>query len=434
MDTSVSFAVPSRKVSWADESPPPPPTLTLYLNDHSLDFQTFSTKKRLGIRVFAESSVEPVTLREGGITLIFLGRLYYQDSPQGDFIAPDIKTIPKIYKKYGIEYLLKLLQGTFAFVLLDQSIDKEDSVLYVVTDVFGIIPLYFYDDMHGMYRISTSRKLNPLLNDLRSSHPSFMNPASYCSLSLSNKVNSTWKFENNLDKPSFHKYRILDGGGKIGQFPFSMIPEETDLVNTTLFTGVPNMPSYKTSIIQSLHYLLYCAVQKILLEFHQQQIICVGNLEDPEFLLIKGLLEKVLETTDFITIYIEDVNDTTLDYIKLRIQSMIGDSTSPVTIFMSSGLLLAEEKCRGTDVLCDGTNRNEMIMDYDARFMETLGSLVESWILPKLIEPLQDRNIQVEFPILEESWISFYISIFAKYRYPGYLLQRVRDAVYQHPS
>jgi Glutamine amidotransferase domain len=417
-----------RKISWADEQVTNKtlPLLNVTVNEYSVP-PFHKGKNHLGIKVSSESTIEPITIYHGEITLLFLGRLYYQD-PLGAFGAPEVRSIPELYKKYGIEYLLKTLQGTFSFLLLDQSLNHEESVMYIVTDVFGLIPMYFYKhEDSGVYQFSNNRFL---VDTVR---PVLMESAAYYRLTFSNKVNSIWNLDGGDISPKYYKYRILDGGGKLGQFPFSMIPEESDLVNTTHFiVGSPKVPSYKVYIIQTLHYLLYCAVQKLLLEFHQPEIICVGHADDPEFRLIQYLLEEVLvEGLEgasgaplFTSIYIQDYSEETINYIRLRINQ---ENRLPTTVFMSSGLLLSEERCReeAKQEARSGTLQESIIIDYDARFQKTLGTIVESCILPNIVEPLQSRNILVEFPLLEESWLNFYLSIFAKYRYSGYLLKRV---------
>ena len=58
------------------------------------------------------------------------------DSP--NITGSDCEIIIHLYKKYGIEYTLQLIDGVFAFILFDNT-KKE---LYVVRDTFGIRPLF----------------------------------------------------------------------------------------------------------------------------------------------------------------------------------------------------------------------------------------------------------------------------------------------------
>jgi hypothetical protein len=56
-------------------------------------------------------------------------------------------------------------------------------------------------------------------------------------------------------------------------------------------------------------------------------------------------------------------------------------------------------------------------MDYDANLFHILDKIVPQLLLPKVIEPLEKRGILVEFPFLEEQWLTFYLSILPRIRY-----------------
>lgn len=50
-------------------------------------------------------------------------------------------TIISLYKKYGMDHLLSVLDGAFAFVLYDYSINLMESRIFVVRSASGLIPL-----------------------------------------------------------------------------------------------------------------------------------------------------------------------------------------------------------------------------------------------------------------------------------------------------
>ena len=52
----------------------------------------------------------------------------------------DCEVIIHLYKKFGIEYTLQILDGVFAFTLLDLSNDKA----YIARDPYGVRPLFMY--------------------------------------------------------------------------------------------------------------------------------------------------------------------------------------------------------------------------------------------------------------------------------------------------
>jgi asparagine synthase (glutamine-hydrolysing) len=54
----------------------------------------------------------------------------------------DCEIIIHLYKKYGIEHTLQMLDGVFSFVLLDNSIDSDSFKLFVARDPYGVRPLF----------------------------------------------------------------------------------------------------------------------------------------------------------------------------------------------------------------------------------------------------------------------------------------------------
>ena len=94
---------------------------------------------RLAINGLNEKSNQPLII--DNITLICNGEIYnYKELFQKMNIEPttssDCEIIIHLYKRYGIEYTLQLLDGVFAFVLYD------DNTIYIARDPYGVRPLY----------------------------------------------------------------------------------------------------------------------------------------------------------------------------------------------------------------------------------------------------------------------------------------------------
>ena len=101
---------------------------------------------RLAINGLDDVSNQPITI--GEISLICNGEIYNYKSLYKDMnITPttnsDCEVIIHLYKKYGIDHTLQLLDGVFAFILLDYRISEPTSKMYVARDPYGIRPLYF---------------------------------------------------------------------------------------------------------------------------------------------------------------------------------------------------------------------------------------------------------------------------------------------------
>ena len=97
-----------------------------------------------------------------------------------------------LYKKYGIDYMLQVLDGVFSFILFDYYFENEISKIYIVRDICGIIPLYSFIDNNTIY--FTGKKIiseNKIL------------PSCYSLYELSNTVSAEWKISNIVNKPYF---------------------------------------------------------------------------------------------------------------------------------------------------------------------------------------------------------------------------------------
>jgi asparagine synthase (glutamine-hydrolysing) len=106
---------------------------------------------RLAINGLNSESNQP--LIKGDLILICNGEIYnYKElyalmkSADGSPVIPntqsDCEVILWLYERYGIEQTLQMLDGVFAFVLLDQRFQLGESTLYIARDPYGVRPLY----------------------------------------------------------------------------------------------------------------------------------------------------------------------------------------------------------------------------------------------------------------------------------------------------
>jgi asparagine synthase (glutamine-hydrolysing) len=112
-----------------------------YSELRQVDLNTSLGFHRLAIIGLDQLSSQPMQI--DNITLICNGEIYnykelYQDIDTDPITKSDCEIIIHLYKRYGIEYTLHLLDGVFAFILYDN--DKEK--LYVARDPYGVRPLY----------------------------------------------------------------------------------------------------------------------------------------------------------------------------------------------------------------------------------------------------------------------------------------------------
>lgn len=100
---------------------------------------------RLAINGLDKASDQPLTMK--GCTLICNGEIYnYKELFKAIDVEPetnsDCEIIIHLYKLYGIDHTLRLLDGVFAFVLHDNSDYSRDPLIHVARDPLGVRPLY----------------------------------------------------------------------------------------------------------------------------------------------------------------------------------------------------------------------------------------------------------------------------------------------------
>ena len=100
---------------------------------------------RLAINGLNNESNQPMEI--GDITLICNGEIYnYKELYSMMNVEPstdsDCEVIIHLYKKYGMDHTLQLLDGVFSFLLLDNKYDIIGNKLYVARDPYGVRPLY----------------------------------------------------------------------------------------------------------------------------------------------------------------------------------------------------------------------------------------------------------------------------------------------------
>jgi len=182
---------------------------------------------RLAINGLTPESDQPISI--GDIHLICNGEIYnYKELYELCGATPtthsDCEVIIHLYRKFGMEHTLRLLDGVFALVLLDQSVSVEFPLLYVARDPYGICPLYinqytennpimFSSELKMMYCEKTQQ-------NLRAQH---FPPGTFSEFYLTPGVSPTWKPKQSnvayfLPSITFMQYKGLDNESGDGYF------------------------------------------------------------------------------------------------------------------------------------------------------------------------------------------------------------------------
>ena len=103
---------------------------------------------RLAINGLNKKSNQPITINN--MSLICNGEIYnYKELYKQMGVTPetdsDCEVIIHLYSKYGMLQTLQLLDGVFAFALIDYRSYSENTVMYIARDPYGVRPLYYMD-------------------------------------------------------------------------------------------------------------------------------------------------------------------------------------------------------------------------------------------------------------------------------------------------
>ena len=158
---------------------------------------------RLAINGLNMESTQPIL--HNNIWLICNGEIYnYKKLYELMNVIPntqsDCEVIVWLYEKYGIEQCLQMLDGVFAFVLLDQRIQNAESRVYIARDPYGVRPLYIMEDSLGKHidnQIAFASEMKMLHGLSTTQKIRQFTPGTWSSYSLSMMVNAQWTLENN---------------------------------------------------------------------------------------------------------------------------------------------------------------------------------------------------------------------------------------------
>jgi asparagine synthase (glutamine-hydrolysing) len=194
---------------------------------------------RLAINGLHASANQP--LRLGDRILICNGEIYnYRElyALLGPTVVKqsesDCEIILHLYERYGMTETLALLDGEFAFVLLDQSAYVDQSVLYVARDPYGVRPLYHYAPKDSTEEGFASEM--KMLTDLsESSTIEHVIPGTVSTYQLSTGVHPTWSC---IDTRAYHLPRPVSVSPFVGHVDDAVLAQYCDQIHHALVCAV----------------------------------------------------------------------------------------------------------------------------------------------------------------------------------------------------
>lgn len=186
---------------------------------------------RLAINGLNAKSNQPIEI--SGVEVICNGQIYNHKQLKKEFqwnseTDSDCEAIIHVYIRFGIKGLLHLLDGVFAFVLLDKR-DIDNVKMFIARDPFGVRPLYrmeFLDsDFTLSYAFSSEVKmLTPIAEKYIVKNIDHFAPGTYEVFYLKNKI---WKSYNQ----SHYFYTLHSNCIKINEFDMVKKLVRDSLVN-----------------------------------------------------------------------------------------------------------------------------------------------------------------------------------------------------------
>lgn len=168
---------------------------------------------RLAINGLNTESNQPLVV--DNISLICNGEIYnYKELYEIMNISPstdsDCEVIIHLYKKYGIEQTLQMLDGVFAFVLIDNDINIQNSKIYIARDPYGVRPLYKLTPIFTSENQNKDIESQELYNDFTSNEEKIYAFASELKV-LNNFYNGKLLYSYKIDhfKPGTYSHFIM---------------------------------------------------------------------------------------------------------------------------------------------------------------------------------------------------------------------------------
>jgi len=418
----------------------------------------------LGNKIMMKTNIKPCLYKEGEITLLFDGillnyitlyHLFYETEYDKGAETNKLSLLIDIYIKCGIHYLLKVLDGSFTFVLLDQRVEYDESRLYVISDSMGLRPIYSVEIQSlntndnlfkTIYGINTENEY------IDSNVSNLLNPGKMYVFKRKNLAGKYWELKKNTNYFSL---------AKSGGFPYIHLRQDIahTLIHNYLYSAIEKRClvsshkhdlSPKDSLKQEKSNIIFCIVSNNDIESKLIAQMANGINANDEVVKIsidqlsdfsgsgKGVrdplrgsqplsTEGALSADLFPRIGFADSKETNVEdipfsetyhdentianFVYEKITEYLSKYThTPVNyhIFASSGMMNIEKMLQ--------KQYNLSSIKYDSDFRHALWTIGINDLIPNIIEPFKRKNLEVEFPFLDTEWLNFYMTISPQYR------------------
>tara|TARA_A100001011_G_scaffold382880_1_gene453359 strand:- start:44 stop:1645 length:1602 start_codon:yes stop_codon:yes gene_type:complete len=382
---------------------------------------------RLAINGLNDKSNQP--FYKNGVYLIGNGEIYnykqlykyLNKEPETD---SDCEIIIDLYNEFGIEYTSKLLDGVFAFALIDIT----NNMIVCCRDPLGVRPLFYYHDNNEFYLSSEMKQISDLTNENLIKQ---FNPGSYGILDNNNKLTVNKYFDllslrlpKELYTESMKSYTILCEMTK------DMLIEA---VRKRLLSDRPVACLLSGGLDSSLIASIVCSLSS-----KQIETFSIGLQGSPDLKYAKMVAEHLNTKHHEVIVTEEEFLNAIPDVIR-RIESY--DTT---TVRASVGnCLIGKYISENSDakVIFNGDGADELMGGY-LYFHKCDNALKFDNECRRLLENISyfdvlrsDRcisswGLEPRTPFLDKSFVTFYLSLPLELRFKKDVIEKkiVRDA------
>jgi len=370
---------------------------------------------------------EPIMFTNNDLILFIHGRVFnllqlYEDigSPE-NFANEDIwKVLLTIYKTYGIEYLLQVMQGEFVMVIVDQRVELDEAKIYAVSESMGIIPLYLsYQTLANkdrQYIISTA----PLDKDDVNDFSSYTYPGTYAQFSLQRMVHASWTFEPRMN---IHTYYSLS---HVNNYMRHIIYDLPNVLNDQFYLSIWDRFQYDTTTTH-----VYCLDADNVAKTSDENSVRYVDRRSVRLPTVANLPDFQSGGEEFR----RDVGSATegrnLVRPKVVLRNVVETSSSEYKILYKALKKICERKniilannipekfCQTTRVFMvfDGcitdmyndSNKTNLQIEYE--FRNHLKKTVQTTLISLYESFYQEHGIMLEFPWMNSEWLQLYLSL-----------------------
>ena len=376
---------------------------------------------RLAINGIDSKSNQPFDINN--IKLICNGEIYnFRELAKDNDITmttnSDCEIIIHLYKKFGIEYTLNLLDGVFAFILYDIKLDQ----IFIARDPYGVRPLFYFEENNT---IGFASEIKSLYNLCINKNNIFEFPVGSYNYIKNNKLSQFSKYtclpfrneiyntllDNKLFTEIYNKLNIavkkrvvgtterpigcLLSGGLDSSLIACLVNKELQLNNyknqekkilNTFSIGLPGSEDLKYARIVSKH-----------INSNHHEIIVS---EDDFFNAIPEVIATI-ESYDTTTVRASVGNYLVSKYIK--------ENTDCKVIFNGDG---ADELMGGYLYFKKAPNSYE----FDKECRRLLQDISKFDVL-RSDRSISSNGLEARTPFLDRGWVEFYLSISREERY-----------------